>query len=219
MSMTNRRVIISRSRSPILQDLLKSVQSQAIKRLASGQIDTSISPSRTSNSNKPLPPHPKNITNAQAISKLEAYNQVCQVEDNAWSELIAAYNSQQAQVVAALATTAEKELKEIELDDQWRQGMQLVKEGVGGGAEADDEMSDGEHEIVDQINSLASGSIEPLVYEAYESARLGLSHGAIHYQGVCPQGRDWADVGCGERCGWGRDGSLKGVGGFEWEQS
>ncbi|CAE6473345.1 unnamed protein product, partial [Rhizoctonia solani] len=123
---------------PVAQDVIDG--SWAIKRLASGQIDTSISPSRTSNSNKPLPPHPKNITNAQAISKLEAYNQVCQVEDNAWSELIAAYNSQQAQVVAALATPAEKEPKEIELDDQWRQGMQLVKEGVGGGAEADDEM-------------------------------------------------------------------------------
>ncbi|EUC58832.1 Mis12-Mtw1 family protein [Rhizoctonia solani AG-3 Rhs1AP] len=162
----------ARKPSPIVQDLLKSIQSQAIKRLASGQIDTSISPSRTSNSNKPLPPHPKNITNAQAISKLEAYNQACQAEDNAWSELIAAYNSQQAQVVAALATTTDKEPKEIELDDQWRQGMQLVKEvlhtvkeGVGDGTEADDEMSDGEQEIVDQINSL-----EPLVHEAYESA-------------------------------------------------
>ncbi|CAE6500692.1 unnamed protein product [Rhizoctonia solani] len=158
--------------SAIVQDYLKSIQSQATKRLASGQIDTSITPSRTSHSNKPLPPHPKNVTNAQAISKLEAYNQACQAEDNAWSELISAYNSQQAQVVAALGTTAEKEPKEIELDDQWREGMQLVKEvlhtvkeGVGDGTEADDEMSDGEHEIVDAI-----GSLEPLVHEAYESA-------------------------------------------------
>ncbi|CAE6436553.1 unnamed protein product [Rhizoctonia solani] len=157
--------------SPVVQDLLKSIQSQAIKRLASGQINTTISPSRASDSNKPLPPHPKNITNAQAISKLEAYNQACQAEDSAWSELIAAYNSQQAQVVAALASTAEKEPKDIELDDQWREGMELVKEvlrtvkeGVGDGAEADDEMSDGEHEIVNRISAL-----EPQVYEAYES--------------------------------------------------
>ncbi|CUA72061.1 hypothetical protein RSOLAG22IIIB_10032 [Rhizoctonia solani] len=135
-------------------------------------IDTSITPSRTSHPNKPLPPHPKNVTNVQAISKLEAYNQACQAEDNARSELISAYNSQQAQVVAALGTTAEKEPKEIELDEQWREGMQLVKEvlhtvkeGVGDGAEADDEMSDGEHEIVDAI-----GSLEPLVHDAYESA-------------------------------------------------
>ncbi|KAJ1307169.1 hypothetical protein OPQ81_001286 [Rhizoctonia solani] len=162
----------SRKHSPIVQDLLKSIQSQAIKRLASGQINTSISPARTADINKPLPPHPKNVTNAQAISKLEAYNQACQAEDSAWSELIAAYNSQQAQVVAALSTTAEKEPKEIELDEQWREGMQLVKEvlrtvkeGVGDGAEADDEMSDGEQEVVDRINSL-----EPQVYEAYESA-------------------------------------------------
>ncbi|CAE6534876.1 unnamed protein product [Rhizoctonia solani] len=158
--------------SPVVQDLLKSIQSQTIKRLASGQINTSISPSRTSDSNKRLPPHPKNLTNAQAISKLEAYNQACQAEDSAWSELIAAYNSQQAQVVAALASTADKEPKEIELDEQWREGMQLVKEvlrtvkeGVGDGAEADDEMSDGEQEIVDCINSL-----EPRVHEGYESA-------------------------------------------------
>ncbi|CAE7076849.1 unnamed protein product [Rhizoctonia solani] len=162
----------SRKPSPIVQDLLKSIQSQTIKRLASGQIDTSITPSRTSDSSKPLPPHPKNVTNAQAISRLEAYNQACQAEDSAWSELIAAYNSQQAQVVAALASTAEKEPKEIELDEQWQEGMQLVKEvlrtvkeGVGDGAEADDEMSDGEQEIVDRI-----GSLEPRVYEAYESA-------------------------------------------------
>ncbi|CAE6492718.1 unnamed protein product [Rhizoctonia solani] len=158
--------------SPIVQDLLKSIQSQTIKRLASGQINTTISASRTSDSSKPLPPHPKNVTNAQAISKLEAYNQSCQAEDNAWSELIAAYNSQQAQVVAALNSTAEKEPKEIELDESWREGMQLVKEvlrtvkeGVGDGEEADDEMSDGEQEIVDRINLL-----EPAVYEAYESA-------------------------------------------------
>ncbi|KAG8729957.1 hypothetical protein FRC11_007665, partial [Ceratobasidium sp. 423] len=158
--------------SPVVQDLLKSIQSQTIKRLASGQVNTSISPSRTSDPSKPLPPHPKNVTNAQAISKLESYNQACQAEDSAWSELIAAYNSQQAQVVAALASAAEKESKEIELDEQWREGMQLVKEvlrtvkeGVGDGADADDEMSDGEQEIVGLIDSL-----EPQVHEAYESA-------------------------------------------------
>ncbi|CCO34557.1 kinetochore protein Mis13/DSN1 [Rhizoctonia solani AG-1 IB] len=175
--------------SPVVQDLLKSIQSQAIKRLASGQINTTISPSRTSDSNKPLPPHPKNITNAQAISKLEAYNQGCQAEDSAWSELIAAYNSQQAQVVAALASTTDKEPKEIELDDQWQEGMQLVKEvlrtvkeGVGDGAEADDEMSDGEQEIVDRISSL-----EPVVYDAYESAyRMDqfTSKAAVHLEHV-----------------------------------
>ncbi|KAF8678340.1 Mis12-Mtw1 protein family [Rhizoctonia solani] len=175
--------------SPIVQDLLKSIQSQAIKRLASGQINTTISPARTSDSNKVLPPHPKNVTNAQAISKLEAYNQACQAEDSAWSELIAAYNSQQAQVVAALASSAEKEPKDIELDDQWQEGMQLVKEvlrtvkeGVGDGADADDEMSDGEQEIVDRI-----GALEPQVYEAYESTyRMDqfTTKAAVHLENV-----------------------------------
>ncbi|KAF8757243.1 hypothetical protein RHS01_04173 [Rhizoctonia solani] len=134
-------------------------------------INTTISPARTSDSNKVLPPHPKNVTNAQAISKLEAYNQACQAEDSAWSELIAA------------------RAKDIELDDQWQEGMQLVKEvlrtvkeGVGDGADADDEMSDGEQEIVDRI-----GALEPQVYEAYESTyRMDqfTTKAAVHLENV-----------------------------------
>ncbi|KAH7342141.1 Mis12-Mtw1 protein family-domain-containing protein [Rhizoctonia solani] len=138
----------SRKPSPIVQDLLKSIQSQTIKRLASGQIDTSISPSRTSDSSKPLPPHPKKSPTHKPSP------------------------SSRRSVVAALNSTVEKDLKEIELDEPWREGMQLVKEvlrtvkeGVGDGEEADDEMSDGEQEIVERINSL-----EPAVYEAHESA-------------------------------------------------
>ncbi|KAG9109627.1 hypothetical protein FRC07_008278, partial [Ceratobasidium sp. 392] len=91
--------------SPALSDMLKSIQSTSVKRIASGQINTAIS-SAQPREGKPLAPNPRNAINAQAISRLEAYNQSCQAEDSAWSELIAAYNSQQATVVAALAAGA-----------------------------------------------------------------------------------------------------------------
>lgn len=162
--------------SPVVTDLLKSIQAAATKRLASGQINTAISAQRPTEANRRLAPNPRNVINAQAISRLEAYNQACQAEDSAWSELIAAYNSQQAQVVAALASSTEKTPGgEVELDESWKGSVQLVKEvlrtvkeGVGDAYEADEEdagMSDGEREIVTRIRDF-----EPKVYEAYESA-------------------------------------------------
>lgn len=162
--------------SPLVSDLLKSIQAAATKRLASGQINTAISATRPTESNKRLAPNPRNVINAQAISRLEAYNQACQAEDSAWSELIAAYNSQQAQVVAALASSTDKEpTGDVELDESWKGSVQLVKEvlrtvkeGVGDAYEADEEdagFSDGEREIVGRIREF-----EPKVYDAYESA-------------------------------------------------
>lgn len=158
--------------SPLVQDLLKSIQSATIKQLASGQINTAISSQRPPDANKRLAPNPRNVVNAQAISRLEAYNQACQAEDSAWSELIAAYNSQQAQVVAALASNSGKETKEVgeaDLGESWKGGIQLVKEvlktakeGVG---DEDGALSDSEKEVVGRIKE-----IEPKAYEAYEAA-------------------------------------------------
>ncbi|KAG8730928.1 hypothetical protein FRC12_019996, partial [Ceratobasidium sp. 428] len=155
--------------SPALTDVLKSIQSASAKRIASGQINTAIGPPQP-REGKPLAPNPRNTINAQAISRLEAYNQACQAEDNAWSELIAAYNSQQATVVAALAAgVSGKADGEVELDEGWRKEVELVR-GILKGAEAgtgEDEMdglSDGERELVDQMRTL-----EPKMDHAYES--------------------------------------------------
>ncbi|QRV89343.1 Mis12-Mtw1 family protein [Ceratobasidium sp. AG-Ba] len=150
---------------PHLSDILKSIQNAATKKLASGSINTAISPPQPRH-DKPLAPNPRNVINTQAISRLEAYNQNCQAEDSAWSELIAGYNSQQATVVAALASRGDTTTSaEVELDETWRKEGELVRR-ILNTAEADDEgwMSDDEKEIVNGMRAL-----EPKVDAAYES--------------------------------------------------
>ncbi|KAG8698926.1 hypothetical protein FRC08_005624 [Ceratobasidium sp. 394] len=143
--------------SPALADMLKSIQAASAKKIASGQVNTAIGPPQP-REGRPLAPNPRNTINAQAISRLEAYNQACQAEDTAWSELIAAYNSQQATVVAALAAGAGgKADGEVELDEGWRKEVEMVREimrGAEGGADEMDGLSDGEKELVEQMRTL-----------------------------------------------------------------
>ncbi|KAG9091280.1 hypothetical protein FRC06_000639 [Ceratobasidium sp. 370] len=154
--------------SPHLADMLKSIQAASSKKIASGQVNTSIGPPQP-REGKPLAPNPRNAINAQAISRLEAYNQTCQAEDSAWSELIAAYNSQQATIVAALAAGASgKADGEVELDEGWRKEVELVRgilRGAEGGVDEMDGLSDEEKELVEQMRGL-----EPKMDHAYESA-------------------------------------------------
>ncbi|KAG9095443.1 hypothetical protein FS749_010426 [Ceratobasidium sp. UAMH 11750] len=154
--------------SPALADMLKSIQAASAKKIASGQVNTAIGPPQP-REGRPLAPNPRNTINAQAISRLEAYNQACQAEDTAWSELIAAYNSQQATVVAALAAGAGgKADGEVELDEGWRKEVEMVREimrGAEGGADEMDGLSDGEKELVEQMRTL-----EPKMDHTYESA-------------------------------------------------
>ncbi|KAG8739163.1 hypothetical protein FRC10_006086 [Ceratobasidium sp. 414] len=143
--------------SPALADMFKSIQASSVKKIASGQINTAIGPPQP-REGKPLAPNPRNTINAQAISRLEAYNQACQAEDSAWSELIAAYNSQQASVVAALAAgTGAKADGEVELDEGWRTEVELVRgilRRTEGGADEMEGLSDGEMELVEQMRAL-----------------------------------------------------------------